>query len=232
MLTIVCGEDIQKARASFLALIESYKKKGFAIQSVSLTELPDVYKNATGVVDLFGQESVYIVDRLSSKYAGRAKTDFKDVVQAVSKHTTFHLLDWEEGKSAYDLTSLKKLASTFIEEKPDKNIFQLLDSCYPGNLKQFVALLEEVDRTQDSMFMYTLIWRHIRKLILARENALDASTPPWQRGKLAQQANHWEGKKLSSFYEGLIRIDLGMKSSTSTFDIKDSLEILACHYLK
>lgn len=118
MLTIVCGEDIASARNSLLLLKEQYKKKGYAIQQVSLNDLPSVYKSSQGVVDLFGQESVYFVDQISSKYKGRGKNEFKDTILEISKNPTLHMISWEEGKSAYDLTTIKKIASQFIELKP------------------------------------------------------------------------------------------------------------------
>ncbi len=232
MLTIVCGEDIASARNSLLSLKEQYKKKGYAIQHVALQDLPSVYKSSQGVVDLFGQESVYFVDEISSKYKGRGKNEFKDTIIEISKNPTLHMISWEEGKSAYDLATIKKIASHFVELKPSKTVFQLLDSCYPGNVKEFISNLRTVTTSQDSMFIYTLLWRHIRKLILANERIFDKTVQPWQRANISQQANMWDQKKLVGFYEGLIKIDQGMKTSTSTFDLNDSLEILACYYLR
>lgn len=232
MLTIICGEDISTARQQLLTFKEQYKKKGYLIQNVPLNDLPDVYKSSKGVVDLFGQESAYFVDGISSKYKGRGKNEFKDIILEISKNPTMHVVSWEEGKSAYDLTTIKKIATTFVESKPARNIFELLDSCYPGNINEFLYNLEIVTTSQDIMFVYTLLWRHIRKLILAHEQIFDKTVQPWQRGKLSQQANQWQEKKLLAFYEGLIKIDQGMKTSTSTFDLKESIEILACYYLR
>lgn len=232
MLTIICGEDISTARQRLISLKEQYKKKGYNIQQIPVNELPDVYKSSQGVIDLFGQESVYFVDGLSSKYKGRGKNEFKDTIQEISKHPTTHVVSWEEGKSAYDLSTIKKIATTFDESRPSRTIFQLLEACYPGNLKEFLSTLEIVTTSQDIVFVYTLLWRHMRKLILAREGIFDKTTQAWQKGKIMQQANLWDKKKLISFYEGLIKIDQGMKTSTSTFDMKESIEILACYFLR
>jgi hypothetical protein len=232
MLTIICGEDIPAARQQLVSLKEKYKEKGYAIRQIPLNELPQIYKSSQGVVDLFGQESVYFVDNISSKYKGRGKNEFKDTIADISKNPTTHIVSWEEGKSAYDLSTIKKLATTFDEYKPSRTIFQLLDDCYPGNLKTFLSSLEIVSTSQDILFVYTLLWRHIRKLLLANEHIFDKSIQSWQKPKLIQQANMWDNKKLIYFYEGLIRIDQGMKTSSSTFDMKESIEILACYYLR
>ncbi|HRN70769.1 MAG TPA: hypothetical protein PLS49_06335 [Candidatus Woesebacteria bacterium] len=232
MLTIICGEDIPAARNNLVSLKDQYKNKGYAIAYVALNELPQVYKSSQGVVDLFGQQSVYFIDDISSKYKGRGKNEFKDTIVEISKNPNIHVVSWEEGKSAYDLSTIKKIASTFLEHKPAKTVFQLLDACYPGNLKEFLSSLELVTTSQDSMFVYTLLWRHMRKLILAQENIYDKTVLPWQKANISRQAQMWDKKKLLGFYEGLIRIDHGMKTSTSTFDLKESIEILACYYLR
>lgn len=232
MLTIVCGEDIGTARNHFLKLKDDYKKKGFSLQDIDTSTLPDLYKNSQGVVDLFGRESIFVTNNLSAQYKGRTKTEMKDIIQKISSDTKFHILDWEGGKSAYDLTTIKKITSGFYEFKLSKSIFELLDATYPGNLKSFLRTLETISASQDIIFIYTLLWRHVRKLILAQKNIFDNKTQPWQRGRIQAQSNNWKENALLNFYNGLIRIDHGMKTGSSTFDVKESIEILGCYYLK
>lgn len=233
MLTIVCGEDTGAARNHFLKLKEEYKKKGLALQDIETATLPDIYKNSQGVVDLFGREWVYITSNLSAKYKGRAKTEMKEIIQKISADTKFHILDWEAGKSAYDLATIKKITTGgFFEFKLSKSIFELLDLACPGNLKAFLNTLDTISSVQDIIFIYTLLWRHVRKMILARNNIFDNKTQPWQRGRITSQAHAWKEPALINFYSGLIRIDHGMKTGTSTFDVKESIEILASYYLK
>ena len=232
MLTIICGEDIVASRRLLQQLKQNYKQRGYVIEQITTSQIIEIQKSNEGVVDLFGQEAVYFVENLSSQYKGRGKSEFKTAVDEFSKHKTMHLVDWENGKSAYGLATLKKLTHDFHEQKPLKNIFQLLDDCVPGNLKQFHATFHTVLETQDAMFVYTLLWRHIRKLVLANEGVLDPKTPPWQRGKIQGQARQWKSEKLINFYEGLARIDSGMKTASSTFSITESIDLLACYYLK
>ncbi len=232
MLTIICGEDIAASREKLQTIKQSYKTKGFNVKDVAASELPDILKSNEGVIDLFGQESVYAVENLSSLYKGRGKSEFKTAVDELSKNAKLHIIAWENGKSAYELSTLKKLTSSFYEAKPGQTIFELLDIAVPGKINHFIKTLHQVHQTQDIMFIYTLLWRHIRKLILAAEGAFDKKTAPWQRGKLQAQARAWQKEKLVSFYEGLAKIDVGMKTSSSTFDIRESIEILACYYLK
>ena len=126
MLTIICGEDTAASREQLRALKQNYRKKGFTVQDTEPKLLPEILKNNEGVIDLFGQESVYAIENLSSLYKGRGKSDFKTAVDTLSKHEKLHVIDWENGKSAYELTTLKKLTSSFHESKPQQSIFQLL----------------------------------------------------------------------------------------------------------
>lgn len=232
MLTIIAGEDTATSRQKLQELKEQYRQKGYSIDVVSTADIPDLLKNADGVTNLFGQESIYIAENVSSKYKGRAKTPYKEAVQLIAKSNSIHLIDWEEGKSAYDLTTIKKIATTFYEAKPPKNIFELLDACFPGNLDSFLKTLAIVNTSQDIGFIYALLCRHVRKLYLASEGIIDSKTPPWQRGKLSFQAKKWDPKKLQKYYEGLARIDISMKTNTTPYDLRESIELLVCYYLK
>jgi len=232
MLTIIAGEDTVQSRKKLQDLKEQYKTKGFAIGNVAAQDVPDLLKSAEGVVNLFGEESIYVVEKLSGKYKGRAKTPFKQAVQDIAKHSTIHLIDWESSKSAYELSALKRIATTFSESKPPKGIFELLDACIPGNLSGFLQAVETVSQTQDSGFIYAMLCKHVRKLILAAGDKLDSKTSPWQRGKLKSQASMWDTNKLMKFYEGLAGIDMSMKTSSTRYDLQGSIELLVCYYLK
>ncbi len=231
MLIVVCGEDVVSARKVYLAQIEIYKKKGFRTRDIVSSDLESLHKSGTSEIDLFGTPEVYTIAKLSSAYKGRKVTPIKTAIVELAASKDIILIDWEEGKSAYDLSTLKKIASQFLENKPPASVFQLLDICVPGKLIPFVSLLRELDKTQEALFVYTLLYRHMRKLILAQENIFDAKTAPWQKAKLTAQARLWPSQKLLAFYEGLAKIDVGMKTSSNAFDMSKSLELLSCYYL-
>ncbi len=232
MLTIIAGEDTIRSRQKLQELKEQYRKKGYSTDQVNVSDIPELLKTADGVTNLFGQESIYITENASSKYKGRAKTPYKEAIQEIAKSTSIHLIDWEDGKSAYDLSAMKKIATSFYEAKPEKSIFELLDACYPGNLNDFLRYLTIVNSSQDIGFIYALLCRHVRKLYLASEGVVDSKSSSWQRGKLSFQAKKWDSTKLMKFYEGLARIDTSMKTSTTPYDLRKSLELLVCYYLK
>jgi hypothetical protein len=231
MLIVVCGEDVVLARKEYLTQIDFYKKKGFRTKEIANSDLESLCKSGASEIDLFGTPEVYVISKLSSGYKGRKVMPLKTAIIELAKSKDIILIDWEESRSAYELSSLKKIATQFLESKPLASIFQLLDVCVPGKLTQFIALLHEVAKTQEALFIYTLLYRHIRKLILAQEDIFDAKTAPWQKGKLSAQARLWPTQKLLAFYEGLAKIDIGMKTSTNPFDVLKSLELLVCYFL-
>lgn len=232
MLTVIAGENVVSSRQKLLDLKSKYLEKGYEVSEISVDNVESLLNDYDGVMNLFGQEPVYIVENLAKKYKGRAKTTFKEAVQNIAKKQTLHLISWEEGKSAYEISGLKRIASTFDEHKLDQNIFGLLENCYPKNLNIFLKDLEKVEKTQDAGFIYAMLCKHVRKLLLAKEDFFDKKTAPWQKSRIKSQSEKWEKKLLTNFYEGLCKIDRSIKTNSTTYDLKQSMEYLICYYLK
>ena len=232
MLTVIAGEDIVASRKKLLEVKTDYVSKKYNPVFLALSNILDKIKIDEQEVNLFGDSSVYFIENLSKKYNGRQKTVFKDSIVEFSKNRNITLVDWEAGKSAYDISGLKRIATTFIECKPSKSIFELLDSCYPKNLKTFIKSYRELTLTQDEMFIFIMLVKHIRNLILAKVDALPQSIKPWQRSKLTHQSALWTEKNLVSFYDGLAKIDIALKTGASSYSIGQSLELLLCYYVR
>ncbi|MCA9372413.1 hypothetical protein KC726_06015 [Candidatus Woesebacteria bacterium] len=230
MLTVICGEDSAAARDALNAIKTRLKEQSFTIEDVGLSDIERLTHQDV-VSNLFGQQAVYVIDGLSKKYKGREKTPFKEAVQTIAKRKDITLIDWEDGISAYRISPLKRIATTFNEYKPKKSIFQLLESAYPNNKRTFISTLREVAKTHDDFFIYTMLWKHIRTLIQLTVDPTTLKLAPWQKSKLSMQAKQWKEKRLTLYYYGLTKIDASMKTSAQSFSIIDSLELLACYYL-
>jgi hypothetical protein len=227
MITIVCGEDIAASRDYFFELKESFAKKGNTITQLSPKELVEQVGKSEQTMDLFSTQLVFFTENLNAFLSRNttAQTLFNDL----AKDKDIELISWEEGKSSREL-KIAKLGPV-KEFKPPRSIFQLLDACYPGNKKSFIQMLENVEQTQDGQFIFTMLSRHLRTLMLAQEGQFGDRTQSWQRGKLTSQAKLWPKESLIGFYEGLAKIDVAQKTSATTFTIKESLDILACYFL-
>lgn len=232
MLTVIAGEDTAKAREIWGETIASYRDKGFLIESKQLKDLTEIGGDNGEAVNLFGQSPVYLFERLSKLAKGRTKTKEKELIAALGTTESVIVLDWEGGSSGYELGAFKKMASRFLEAKPAGTIFDLLDACIPNNLRQFLKILDTTLLTQDEHFVYTLLIKHMRKVLLARLGGVDPKTPPWQRGKLVAQSKRFDEEKLFGLYEGLVKIDIAQKTGATPYSLRQSVELLVCYYLK
>lgn len=232
MLTVIAGEDSIKSRDKYIWLKNKYKSEGFNLVETEAKNLPNLANNFYEVSDLFGRKSVYLTENLYDTFKGKKNIKVKEQIQKLSMDKTQVIVDWENGKSAYELSSLKKVATIFEEFKLPNSIFDLLNSCYPKNLAIFIDVLNKVNKNQDIVFIYSLLWRHVRKLVQVHCNTLDTAIAPWQKSKLEFQAMKWDKAQLINFYEKLINIDLSIKTNKSSFDLKESIELLVCYYLR
>lgn len=227
MLTIICGEDTMASRQHFQKLKDQYKTEGYELCLIQKADPETLRIQTSETNSLFSEKRTFFSEHLV-KFLKRSKS--KEVlaqIQTIMKSDIIWL-DWEQ-YSAREITNPK--GATIKEFKPSSSIFKLLDECYPGNLKQFMNDTAAVLESQEDGFIYAMLCKHIRGLILAKANSLPANTSPWQRGKLSTLARLWPEEKLIAFYEGLSRIDVSVKTSSSPYGIKKSLDILSCYLL-
>ena len=129
------------------------------------------------------------------------------------------------------ISAVLKINNLVKEFKPDQTIFKLLDSVYPGNKVLFISYLDKLSQNLDENFVFIMLIRYIRNLIIIKEGAVPPKMQSWQTYKLKSQALHWKQENLVNFYQALFKIEIGLKTSSNPFSVKESLEILACHFL-
>jgi hypothetical protein len=233
VITIFCGEDTVASRSLYTQAIEKYRLNQTEIMSLQPAAVADVYKGLSDSLNLFSNQMVFVVENLekySFKKSTKAKKDtMYEVLLKLSSDKSITVLDFEDGKQGRQL-KLKDLA-TVHESKPSTTIFKLLDECFPKNKEMFISSLRHVCETQDEMFVFVMLFRHVRQLVLASQESLPMNIPPWQKYKILGQAKKWNPTGLLNFYSGLIKIEINSKTSSNPYGIKNSLEILACHYL-
>jgi len=235
MITIICGEDTVSSRNYFFDLKKKYQEKGKEIENISGEELNDLLSWLGQSQTLFGLSKVFFIQNMFKKIVKRNKKMLEKVIK-ILKSSEIDLIDWEDGLSTRGLKTILKLEfnqfrKSIKEFKPSKNIFKLLDACHPSNKQTFIKLLKSVSKKTDDYFIFIMLSRHIRNLILAKENGLSNNLQIWQKKKLQNQADYWKIYNLISFYQSLHRIDLKIKTSTSPLSTKKLLDIMACYYL-
>ena len=233
MIYIYCGEDSINARLAYEKAIEKYKSTLAEIVSISPSSIVEVKKGIADNMSLFSTQTIFCVENLE-KFGFRKSTKAKadvvyEAIVSLAQNKNVILLDFEDGKQGRQL-KLKDL-TTIHESKPSTTIFKLLDECIPGDKNSFIQSLRLVCSTQEEQFVFIMLYRHIRLLVLLLTDGLSDKLPPWQKYKVLGQAKKWEKQSLIDFYSGLIRIEIGSKTSSNPYGIRKSIEILACHYL-
>ena len=227
MLIIICGEDVASSRNYFNSLKKEYLAKQFEIRNVAYYEIGDIDRWLGESASLFSQKKVFFSERLN-KFIKRDNKKLLEDLQKIDKMEDVELVDWEE-VSGWEL-KLKKIGQV-KEFKPDQTIFKLLDSVYPGNRVLFISYLDKLSHNLDENFIFIMLVRYIRNLIIVKEGSVPPKMQTWQTYKLKSQTNHWKQENLVNFYQALFKIEVGLKTSSNPFSIKESLEILACHFL-
>ena len=227
MLTIICGEDIIASRNYFVSLRKDYSSKGFEIKSLKFEEIGEISRWLAESASLFFQKKVFFTEHLNKKIKKDSK-QLTSELEKIAKMKDVELIDWEE-VSQWEL-KLKKIGKV-KEFKPSQSIFKLLDSLFPGNRKEFVSMLYRLGENLDENFIFIMLARLVRNLIIVKEGAVPQKIQSWQIYRLKSQASRWKIENLVNFYEALFKIEVGQKTSSNPFSVKESLAILACHFL-
>src|SRR3990167_8135676 len=212
MLTIICGEDTIASRNYFVSLKHNFSSQGIEVRNLKFEEITDLLNWSADSPSLFFEKRVFFSEHI----IGKIKKDNKIIVsllQKINSKREVHLFNWES-ISSWEL-KFKKIGQ-IKEFKPNQTIFKLLDSLYPGKRADFI---------------FQMLVRYTRNLILTKEGVNLSSLQTWQMLKYKSQANHWKTENLINFYEALFKIEVGIKTSNNPFPSIKSLEILACHFL-
>ncbi|MBI4009085.1 hypothetical protein HY357_02535 [Candidatus Roizmanbacteria bacterium] len=227
MLTIICGEDTSASRNYFLSLKKDYKEKGYEIRDIRPDELSSISLWLGESPSLFSIKRVFFSQNVN-KYVRRDSMSLINDLKKLEKNTDVELIMWES-VSLWELR-LSKLGKV-KEFRPRETIFKLLDSAYPGNRNLFISLLNSLSDKSDENFIFLMLVRQIKNLLLLKQGFSPVKMQSWQTYKLKSIAKSWKLENLISFYEALFKIEVGLKTGTNPYSIKESLDILACHFL-
>ncbi|GAB4219163.1 MAG: hypothetical protein Fur009_3930 [Candidatus Microgenomates bacterium] len=229
MLTIICGEDSISAYNYFVELKNKYRQDNYEIFEIAASDIENITSWMNDSIMLFSTKKVFFTEGLNKKISRKQNLKINEIIAKLIDDKNIEVYDFENEVSSYYLKFSKKVK--IKEFKPSENIFKLQESIYPGNLKTFIQILNNIVSIQDQYFIFNMLTKYIRNLILIKNGGFDKKIAPWQLSKLKIQAAKWDIKKLINFYDGFYKIDLMQKTSSTPFDIKKSLEILACYYL-
>jgi len=229
MITVVCGEDTVASRDYYFELKKKYRKVDIETAEINPGQIQEVNKWLADSFSLFSSKKVFFTQNLNRKIGRRGDTIFRNI-ESLIKNKYVQLVNWEEGKSSKEL---KFPQGALIKEfKPNQTIFKLIDSCYPGNFKVFISQLNNLPEKTEDGFVFYMICRQIRNLIIVKSGKKPSKMLDWQYWKLKKLAQLWTVDKLITFYEGLQRIDTITKTGKNPFSIISSIDILTYHIIR
>lgn len=230
MITIICGEDSIASRNYLTDQQKILKEKDFEIVNIDYHQVLELDETGSSESSLFASKRAYFTQSLNKKVFKKMSERNEKKIKAIIAAKEIQVYDWEEETSSRDLKTIKGII--IKEFKPNQNIFKLLDSCYPGNLKTFITTLQTLSESTEDIFIFIMLARHIRNILITKIGDKIPKLMSWQIAKLSNQAKYWKLENLINFYQGLHRIDVNSKTNGTPFSVKKSLDILACYYLR
>src|SRR3989338_10563641 len=215
MIHIICGEDTVASRAYLSVQKRAFREKGYEVMDIPPSDIGAIVSWIGQNPGLFAAKRVYVISYLDKTITKSNRKNI-DELKKLSTKSDIDLLIWEEKPAR--LLKIAKVGKVW-EFKLPKTIFKLQESCYPSNKKQFISLFHTLLETQDPHFIFIMLVRHIRNLILIKSGSKIPALAPWQASKLVYQAGFWKLEHLIYFYEGLFKIEKGGKSSSFPYSI-------------
>lgn len=221
---IFFGEDIVSSRKAFLEHLEGLKRDCFEVERVNGKDLTmELLELLSSPVSLFGGKKALAIENL---LAGTKSKEKDKIVEKIVSLLDCYLVIWEN--KDFSKSEQLKYPKNFVFKnfKLPASLFIFLDSLSPNkgvnNLKNLKMALEIVDPN----FLFLMLIRQIRLLILAKDSNDLLKLAPWQKSKLQKQAKGFLEEKSVQIYQKLLKIDFNQKTSNSPFSLEHELELL------
>lgn len=223
MITVFSGDDIVSSRKAFLEAIDAFRLKNFEASKISGKDLSiEILETFSNPTSLFGEKKVLAIEGL---LAGIKSKDKENVIKRVQTLTDCTIIIWENRE--FNKFEQPKFGSGFVFKnfKLPSILFEFMDKIAPGKANDNLTLLHKVCETVDPQYLFLMLVRQIRLLILASDDEV-SDIPSWQSGKLIRQAKLFKKEDLHKIYKSLLDIDYQQKTSGSPFDILGELDLL------
>lgn len=224
MITIIHGDDISSSRQFYLEQKQKSKNRiEFEGEKITLSELSQII----GGQSLFGeQKDVFIENFLSSKKS----KDLKPMIDFLkNNHKNLNVFLWE--KQQLTSASVTPFKDAIVKKfSLPQALFSFLDSIVPGNSTKSIKLFHETLESSKEEVVFFMLVRQFRLLLALSENSEDEQIDefkrmvPWQKPKLAKQAERFGKDQLITNYKKLFEIDLGIKTGASSLPLTQSID--------
>lgn len=228
MIYIFHGEGIALSRKLLGEATAKERNLGHELRVIEGDKLsPRDLESILATSNLFSIESL-VIENLLSRLRSKDKDLCLDLLANYSGDKNIYLWD----KKEITKPNLAKLSQAKISHsKAPTELFNLLESLVPGNLKVSQDLLHQVLTGAEDIVVFTMIARQISYLIMMKSGT-NPKFAPWQIGKLKSQASKWDDKVLEQWLSELLKIDYAIKSGMTKLSYGDHLDLLLSTLLR
>ncbi len=219
---VYAGDDIISSRKAFLECIERLKSDNFEIVRMRGKDLTrETLELLSSPTSLFGEKRALIIENLLS---GQKSQDKDNLVKTILSLPGPIVL-WEN-KDFSRAEQFKLSGFSFKNFKLPATMFRFLESIAPQTGSRQITLFRQASESVDVNFLFLMLVRQIRLLILAKEKQDWLKLPPWQKAKLQKQAAPFSQEALLLIYRKLLLMDYQQKTSGSPYSLENLLELL------
>ncbi|NMC36354.1 hypothetical protein GYA49_04890 [Candidatus Beckwithbacteria bacterium] len=216
--------DYQLASRNFLKnLTDQAKKNGVERIWLDGTKLDqtDLIQNLTSN-SLFGGEKLVIIENLFSRLKS---AELERIFAWLKKYEADDGLIFWEKKPIGKILQRNLPAKTQVKEfKTPVIIFKLVEQITPQTKSQALQTLETALINEPAEFIFAMIVRQIRLLLLLAEGE-KVSGAPWMLGKWQKQAQAFNKDELLTSYRKLYMIDKSIKTGQTIMPLAWHLAI-------
>jgi hypothetical protein len=219
---VYSGDDIVSSRKAFLEHLEGLKKDNLeVVRKIGKDLTAEGLELLSSPTSLFGEKRVLAIESLLS---GQKSKDRDNLIRIVSS-LRYPIVLWEN-KDFSKTEQLKYSGFVFKDFKLPALMFHFLESIVPGQGTTNLTMFRKTIETVDVNFLFLMLVRQVRLLILAKEKKDVLKLPPWQKAKLQKQASPFTEEALLLIYKKLLQINFQQKTSGSPYSLENLLELL------
>lgn len=226
MIRIYSGTDNVSSRKQFADYKQKFEQDAeYEVIEIKPQEFVTILSAAQHEQYLFAPKNIYFTENILSKKASR------DIVMSLQDNHEVELVIWEDQVEARIIKQYLPKSQILISDVPS-TIWKLLDGLRPGNKVKSIQTLNEIVTSVDEHLILFMIQRRVKELIMMYRGFTGGKKlADWQQAKLKSQLSTWDKDKLIMFYSKLYSIERSEKTGTTSYGIRQALEILFSFYL-
>lgn len=224
MLTLIHGDDVVSSRKALEELkmkFPSFERVVFPPEKANLTDIVTAFDS----MSLFTNQKLIIIENLIT---GPANRDKEEILKAlINNKLGAEVVLWEGKEVSKTTTNNYFSAAKVIFCRLPAVLFKFLDSIGEKPLPTILSMLEKLSDERGSEFIFTMLIRQWRNLLVARDLGMSGFTgvPAWQALKFINQARYFDAKNLISSYRLLLSLDIKVKRGKTPYSLRELLDI-------